>query len=77
MKEVQISLDSIEKVRDFVNVIAKFNTDFDITSGTKTIDAKSIVGILTLNLSKPMDLTIRDNDKMDEILEAIDPYIVK
>ncbi len=77
MKEVQISLDSIEKVRDFVNVIAKFNTDFDITSGTKTIDAKSIVGILTLNLSKPMDLTIRDNDKMDEILEAIGSYIVK
>ena len=77
MKEVQISLDSIEKVRDFVNVIAKFNTDFDITSGTKTIDAKSIVGILTLNLSQPMDLTIRDNDSMDEILNAIDAYIVK
>ena len=77
MKEVQISLDSIEKVRDFVNVIAKFNTDFDITSGTKTIDAKSIVGILTLNLSQPMDLTIRDNDNMDEILSAIDAYIVK
>ncbi len=77
MKEVQISLDSIEKVRDFVNVIAKFNTDFDITSGTKTIDAKSIVGILTLNLSQPMDLTIRDNDKMDEILDAIGPYIVR
>jgi phosphotransferase system HPr-like phosphotransfer protein len=77
MKEVQISLDSIEKVRDFVNLIAKFNTDFDITSGTKTIDAKSIVGILTLNLSKPMDLTIRDNDNMDEILKAIDTYIVK
>ena len=77
MKEVQISLDSIEKVRDFVNLIAKFNTDFDITSGTKTIDAKSIVGILTLNLSKPMDLTIRDNDNMDDILKAIDTYIVK
>ena len=77
MKELQISLDSIEKVRDFVNVIAKFNTDFDITSGTKTIDAKSIVGILTLNLSQPMDLTIRDNDNMDEILKAIDAYIVK
>lgn len=77
MKELQISLDSIEKVRDFVNVIAKFNTDFDITSGTKTIDAKSIVGILTLNLSQPMDLTIRDNDSMDEILQAIDAYIVK
>ncbi len=77
MKEVQISLDSIEKVRDFVNVIAKYNTDFDITSGTKTIDAKSIVGILTLNLSQPMDLTIRDNDSMDEILSAIDAYIVK
>lgn len=77
MKELQIRLDSIEKVRDFVNVIAKFNTDFDITSGTKTIDAKSIVGILTLNLSQPMDLTIRDNESMDEILKAIDTYIVK
>ena len=77
MKEVLISLESIEKVRDFVNVIAKFNTDFDITSGTKDIDAKSIVGILTLNLAKTMNLTIHDNDNMDEILQAIDPYLAK
>lgn len=77
MKEVLISLESIEKVRDFVNVIAKFNTDFDITSGTKDIDAKSIVGILTLNLAKPMNLTIHDSDKMDEIMKAIDPYLAK
>ncbi len=77
MKTVQISLNSIDKVKAFVNDVTKFNTDFDLVSGRYVIDAKSIMGIFSLDLSKPIDLNIHDDDDIDEILGILDPYIVK
>ena len=53
MKTVQISLNSIDKVKSFVNDISKFDFDFDLVSGRYVIDAKSIMGIFSLDLSKP------------------------
>ena len=58
MKTVQISLNSIDKVKSFVNDITKFDYDFDLISGRYVIDAKSIMGIFSLDLSKPIDLNI-------------------
>ena len=58
MKTVQISLNSIDKVKSFVNDITKFDYDFDLVSGRYVIDAKSIMGIFSLDLSKPIDLNI-------------------
>ena len=51
MKTVQISLNSIDKVKSFVNDITKFDYDFDLVSGRYVIDAKSIMGIFSLDLS--------------------------
>ena len=70
MKTVQISLNSIDKVKSFVNDITKFNYDFDLVSGRYVIDAKSIMGIFSLDLSKPIDLSIHAEDDLDEILNA-------
>ena len=53
MKTVQISLNSIDKVKSFVNAITQFEFDFDLISGRYVIDAKSIMGIFSLDLSKP------------------------
>ena len=50
MKTVQISLNSIDKVKSFVNEITKFDYDFDLVSGRYVIDAKSIMGIFSLDL---------------------------
>lgn len=77
MKTVQISLNSIDKVKAFVNDVTQFNTDFDLVSGRYVIDAKSIMGIFSLDLSKPIDLNIHDDEKMDEILETLKAYIVE
>ena len=55
MKTVRVCLDSIDKVKGFVNDISRFNTDFDLISGRYVIDAKSIMGIFSLDLSKPID----------------------
>ena len=77
MKTVHISLNSIDKVKSFVNDLAKFDADFDLVSGRYIIDAKSIMGIFSLDLSKPIDLNIHDDDGVDEILSALEPYIIK
>lgn len=76
MKTVHISLNSIDKVKAFVNDITKFDNDFDLVSGRYVIDAKSIMGIFSLDLSKPIELNIHSESNVDEILEALTPYIV-
>ena len=77
MKTVQISLNSIDKVKSFVNEITKYYNDFDLVSGRYVIDAKSIMGIFSLDLSKPIDLNIHADSNLDDILAALDSYIIK
>ena len=77
MKTVQISLNSIDKVKSFVNEITKYDNDFDLVSGRYVIDAKSIMEIFSLDLSKPIDLNIHADSNLDDILAALDSYIIK
>lgn len=77
MKTVQISLNSIDKVKAFVNDITRFDCDFDLVSGRYVIDAKSIMGIFSLDLSKPIDLNIHELNNIDTVLETLKPYIVE
>ncbi|MCR5607640.1 MAG: HPr family phosphocarrier protein [Lachnospiraceae bacterium] len=76
MTKVNISLNSIDKVKSFVNDISKYPYDFDLVSGRYVIDAKSIMGIFSLDLSSPIELNIHTNDKIEEILKDLKPYIV-
>ena len=76
MKTVQISLNSIDKVKSFVNAITQYEYDFDLISGRYVIDAKSIMGIFSLDLSKELTLNIHSDDCAD-FLDAIKKYIVK
>ena len=78
MKTVKISLNSIDKVKAFVNEISKFDCDFDLVSGRYVIDAKSIMGILSLDLSKPIDLNIHaDGTSLDDVMEIIQSYLIE
>lgn len=74
MKTIKITLNSIDKVKSFVNDITKYDYDFDLVSGRYVIDAKSIMGIFSLDLSKPIDLNIHAEDNIDEILKTLEPY---
>ena len=77
MKTVDISLNSIDKVKSFVNDINKYDHDFDLVSGRYVIDAKSIMGIFSLDLSKPITLNIHADDaSIDSIMETIQKYVV-
>ncbi len=77
MKTVKVSLNSIDKVKSFVNLINRFDAEFDLVSGRYVIDAKSIMGIFSLDISKPIDLNIHHTDSLDEILTELAPYIVE
>ncbi|MCD8009473.1 MAG: HPr family phosphocarrier protein [Lachnospiraceae bacterium] len=76
MTTVQISLNSIDKVKNFVNDITRFDSDFDLVSGRYVIDAKSIMGIFSLDLSKPINLSIHSDSELQQILETLKPYII-
>lgn len=77
MKTVNISLNSIDKVKTFVNLINRFDYDFDLVSGRYVIDAKSIMGIFSLDLSKPITLNIHADDaNADPIVKELSSYLV-
>lgn len=77
MKTAKISLNSIDKVKAFVNEISKFDCDFDLVSGRYVIDAKSIMGIFSLDLSKPIDLNIHaDGAPLEEVMKVVNQYVI-
>ena len=76
MKTVKININTINDVKNFVSIVSRCDYDVDIVSGRYAIDAKSIMGIFSLDLSKPIDLAIHTEDNLNEILEALKPYII-
>ena len=76
MYETTIQLNAINDVKDFVNKVMLFNYDIDRVSGRYAIDAKSIMGIFSLDLSKPIKLQAHTDDP-EKLVESIGKYIVK
>ena len=72
MVTVKICLNSIDKVKSFVNDLTKFDSDFDLVSGRYVIDAKSIMGIFSLDLSKPIDLNIHEEKNIDDVMKVLE-----
>ena len=62
MKAFNMMLRSINDVKDFVNVVNKYDFDVDLTSGRYVVDAKSIMGIFSLDLSKPIRVEVHSED---------------
>ena len=78
MREIEISLDSIDKVKNFVSITTKFDAEIDLASGRYIIDAKSIMGIFSIDLSKPIRLRIHEGrENADDIINALSEYIKK
>ena len=75
MKTVSISLNSIDKVKGFVNTVAGFDGDFDLSNGRYVVDAKSIMGIFSLDLGKVLQLNIHDDAAYDQVLAKLKDYL--
>ena len=76
MKTFNMTLASINDVKDFVNLVSRYDFDVDLTSGRYVVDAKSIMGIFSLNLSKPIKIEIHSDD-CDEFVSQIQRFIVE
>ena len=75
MTTFNLLLSSINDVKDFVNIVSRYDFDVDLTSGRYVVDAKSIMGIFSLDLSKPIKVEVQSDD-CDEFLEALKRFIV-
>ena len=76
MKTFHLMLNSINDVKDFVNIVSKYDFDVDLTSGRYVVDAKSIMGIFSLNLSKPIKVEVHSDD-CDEFIAELQRFIVE
>jgi len=71
MQELQVSLNTIDKVKSFVDKISEMNGEFNLVAGRYVIDAKSIMGIFSLDISKPLLLQVQnveDQDVFDKMI---------
>ena len=75
MKTFNIILKSINDVKDFVNVVNKYDFDVDLTSGRYVVDAKSIMGIFSLDLSKPIKVEVHA-DECERFFDEIRSFVV-
>lgn len=76
MTVVNIRISTIEEVKKFVNTVSLYDYDVDLKSGRYVVDAKSIMGIFSLDLLNPIEMTVHA-DSCDDLLEAIAPMIIK
>ena len=76
MCEVTIKLATIEDVRNFVNAVTACEYDVDLASGRYIVDAKSIMGIFSLDLLNPIRMTIH-SDAAEDFIARVERFIVK
>ncbi|NMD37719.1 MAG: HPr family phosphocarrier protein [Christensenellaceae bacterium] len=76
MKTVTIKLSMAENVKKFVSIVNSFPYEMDLRIGRHVVDAKSILGIFSLDLSKEIALDIHSEDCGD-LLKALDDFIIK
>lgn len=75
VKTFNIQLNSINDVRSFVNIVSSYSFDIDLTSGRYVVDAKSIMGIFSLDLSKPIKVEVFSDD-CEQLMKELEPFMV-
>ncbi|MEE0969739.1 MAG: HPr family phosphocarrier protein [Clostridia bacterium] len=75
MKTIEIRLTTLEDVRNFVNIVTRYDIDVDLSSGRYVVDAKSIMGIFSLDLLSPIKLTAY-SENPDKLFDELKPYII-
>ena len=75
MKALNVLFKSINDVKDFVNIVNKYDFDVDLASGRYVVDAKSIMGIFSLDLSKPIKVEVH-TDNCGKFCEEIKNFTV-
>lgn len=74
MKSITLLLNTTDSVKKFVNTVSRYDIATDLRSGRYVVDAKSILGIFSLDLNKPVILEIFD-EKCDDLIENIKEFV--
>ena len=69
-----IRIDSLDKVQRFVQIMNGFSGKFDVVSGCSVVNAKSVMGIFSLDISRPISLYIYNEVSAAPVLSAISPF---
>lgn len=72
----QISIDSMKKIQGFVSIINNYHGRFELVSGSSQVNAKSMMGIFSLDISRPVCLNIYNDECAETILENLSSYVV-
>ena len=75
MRSTSIRLSLAENVKNFVSIASKYSYDIDLRVGRHVVDGKSILGIFSLDLSKPITLEVL-NDDCDDFMDEIKPFVI-
>ena len=73
MKHILVKFDQEDQIINFVRIINRYSYDADVKCGSRVVDAKSVVGVLSLAKSKTVELILH-TDECDALLEEIAPY---
>ena len=76
MVSFDVMLNSINDVKDFVNIVSRYDFDIDLASGRYVVDAKSIMGIFSLDLSKPIEVQVH-SEGADAFVDELKKYVVE
>ena len=78
MKKIQIKLITVEDIRNFVNILAKYSVDLDLQQGRYTVDARSLMGIFSLDLLKPVDFVVNSEDEniINDVIADVKSWVV-
>ena len=76
MTTITIKLSTINDVRTFVNTVTAFDCEADLKSGRYVVDAKSIMGIFSLDLVSPIEMTIHSDD-CENLVKKLEAFIIK
>ncbi len=77
MTTATVNIDSLDKIRAFVKIINEYNGRFDLVSGCSRVNAKSIMGIFSLDISRPLHLNIYNDENAAYVTDAISAFIIK
>lgn len=74
---VKVNLNTMDSVVSFVKTLSAFDGHFDLIKGHYMVDAKSLLGIFSMNERACVNLRIIDNhDDMTDVMDALEPYLV-
>lgn len=76
MESIEILINTASKIKNFINIITKFEGDFDLASGRYVVDAKSIMGVFSMDFSRPLKLNMYCEDNIkEEVKQSLAEFI--